>query len=303
MTTKGFSTAIVTDRIDDLAHRFGPLKLRWIAALLWLSNISWKVPTAFGRSSAGCRGLCGYVEAGAHSQALPGSAWFFREIASPNLTLFGWVTLFSEAALAVLLIAGLLPRITALLGMGMSAGIFLSVANHGGEWYWSYLLMAAIHLALLVMASDLRPHSPKVLGAVMAGYGLVVALAHIGAGLTGDGNKKWTVFATSTVSKDKDWFSDFGKNVFPGSILVGVILVALGVVVALGLLSSTASMARSVGLALVGLGTVMLLSYREDGTFIGLGSKATTACVVAALGLSLLSSSQRTQTPGSDKSH
>ena len=66
-------TSAVVGRTDELSARWAPAVLRWTAALLWLSNLSWKVPTAFGKAAGKCSGLCGYVDKGAEFRVIPGS--------------------------------------------------------------------------------------------------------------------------------------------------------------------------------------------------------------------------------------
>ncbi len=134
-------------------ERIVPAALRVTAGLLWLSNIGWKTPPDFGRSADGCSGLCRFVEAGVEDAVIPPWAWVLENLVSPNLGLFGYVTLAVEFLLAVLLLSGTLTRVAALVGVAQSAAIGLSVANAEGEWYWSYLLMAALHVAVFAMAA------------------------------------------------------------------------------------------------------------------------------------------------------
>ena len=79
----------LTGRIDRSTAAWGPSVLRATAAMLWLANVNWKVPPAFGRTGERCVALCRFVEAGAENPVVPGSAWFFEHVASPNLALFG----------------------------------------------------------------------------------------------------------------------------------------------------------------------------------------------------------------------
>lgn len=94
-----------------------------------------------------------------------------ENVVSPNLAAFGYLTLVTEFLLAVLLLSGALTRLAALVGIAQSIAIGLTVANAEGEWYWSYLLMAALHVAVLAMAAGRyygvdallrqRPHLPR----------------------------------------------------------------------------------------------------------------------------------------------
>ncbi len=273
-------TQQLTDRADDVTNRWGPTVLRWTAALLWLANVNWKVPPDFGRSGERCVALCRYVEAGAEFPVAPGSSWFFEQVASPNLALFGWVTLIVESVLVVLLVSGRFVRSAAVLGMAMSAGIGVAVANAEHEWYWSYLLMIALHLAILVTAPMARPQSARAMAAVTVVYGVLVGLAHAGAGIDGAGD--WLLF-----SQDNDLPGEWGRGTFPGSIAIGLGFVVLGLAGWFLLDRIDVRARRVTGWALVGIAAALLLTYEQGGLIIGLGSRPGNACMLAALGLAL----------------
>jgi hypothetical protein len=273
-------TQQLTGRVDGASIRFGPTVLRWTAALLWLANVNWKVPPDFGRSGDRCGGLCRYMEAGAEFPVAPGSAWFFEEVASPNLALFGWVTLIVEAVLVVLLVSGRFVRSAAVLGMAMSAGIGLAVANADDEWYWSYVLMIALHVAILVTAPTARPQTARAMAAVTAVYGVLVAIAHAGAGFTGSGD--WVLFG-----QDNDLPGDWGRATFPGSIAIGLGFVVLGVAGWFVTDRLDLRTRRIAGWTLVGIGAALLLTFEQGDLVIGLGSRPGNACMLAALGLAM----------------
>jgi hypothetical protein len=273
-------TEHVTGRVDAAAARWAPTALRWTAGLLWLANVGWKRPPDFGRSGDDCGQLCRYVEYGAEHPVLPGSAWFFEQVVSPNLTAFGWVTLLTECTVAVLLISGRYVRTAAVLGIIQSFAIGVAVANAPDEWYWAYVLMIALHVAVLATAAGARLQPAKTMAVVTAGYGLAVAVVHAGAGLTGGGS--WNLF-----SQENDVPGEWGRNTFPGSIALGAILLAVGIggwFVATRLDGSRRS---NVGWALLAFSLVLLFTYGADGLILGLGSSSTTLCITAALGLAL----------------
>jgi hypothetical protein len=244
----------LAERSDHISRRWVPDLLRWTAGLLWLSNAGWKVPPNFGRSGDECRSLCRYVEEGVNHPVLPGSSWLFENVFVPNLTAFGWATVLSETVLAALLISGRHLRVAAVLGIVQSAGIGLAVANADGEWYWSYALMIALHLAVLVTAVQVSRPSLRVNGLVLAGYGVIVALAHREAGFGGDENATWSLF-----DQRNDFPGDFGRNVVPGSILLGLLLLALGLAVAFGAPKLPDGQARVAGWALLGVTLLVLI--------------------------------------------
>lgn len=272
--------AQITVRVDDAARRWGPTALRWTAALLWLANVNWKVPPDFGRSADRCVALCRFVEAGAEFPVAPGSGWFFEQIASPNLAVFGWLTLLIESTLVVLLVSGRFVRSAAVLGMAMSAGIGLAVANAEHEWYWSYLLMIALHLAILVTAPLARWQTARAMSVVTAVYGVLVSIAHAGAGIAGSGD--WVLF-----SQDNDLPGEWGRGTFPGSIAIGLGFVVVGVAGWFLADRVDVRLRRIAGWALVGIAVALLLTYEQGGLVIGLGSRPGNACMLAALGLAL----------------
>lgn len=143
-------------RTEDKPRTVSPkltLGLRLTAGVLWLSNVGWKLPPDFGRTETGCSGLCRFVEEGAEGGVIAPWSWLLDTVVAPNLTAFGYLTLVTEFSLAALLLAGALTRLAALVGVGQSLAIGLSVANAEGEWYWSYLLMIALHVAVFALAA------------------------------------------------------------------------------------------------------------------------------------------------------
>ena len=277
-------TSAVVGRTDELSARWAPAVLRWTAALLWLSNLSWKVPTAFGKAAGKCSGLCGYVDKGAEFRVVPGSPWIFEHLIGPNLSVFGWLTLFIEATLVALLLSGRYLRVAAVLGFVQAGAIGLAVANADGEWYWSYLLMMALHVAILVLAPQARPVRAAAFGWVLAGYGALVAIGHIGAPFAGDSNGTWW----GPFAESNDVPGDFARNVFAGSILLGLILVVLGVAMALIIPKLDEAVLVPAGWTVVVISALLLVTFRADGLILGMGSKASTAAVLAAAGLTLV---------------
>lgn len=281
----------LTATVDTHSARWTPTVLRWTAALLWLANVNWKVPADFGRTDGSCRALCRFVEAGAEHPVVPGSAWFFESVASPNLALFGWITLITESVLVVLLVSGRFVRTGAALGAVMSAGIAVAVANADGEWYWAYILMIVLHLGILGTAQRARPQSARTMAVVTAGYGVIIAIAHAGAGFTGSGD--WNLF-----SQQNDIPGEWGQGTFPGSIALGLAFLAVGVAVWFLMDRLGEGEQRILGWSLVGLAAVLLVTYDPDGLVIGLGSRPGNACVLAALGLALAVPAPRSAATG-----
>lgn len=127
--------------------------MRIVVGVLWLANVEWKRPSDFGKDLG--NGLFKYVSSAIDHPVFAPYSWFVENVVAKNYTLFGWITLFTEVSLAVLLILGLFTRLAALAGAGMSVSILLSVLYYDKsyEWPWSYFLMIAIHLFVFATAA------------------------------------------------------------------------------------------------------------------------------------------------------
>lgn len=165
--------------------------LRTLAGLLWLYNVSWKRPPDFGESSG--NGLYGYTMDAVDHPVLPPFSWVVEHLVLPHFTVFGWLVLIVETTLAVLLLTGTLVRLAALIGIGQSLSIGLSVAQTPGEWPWSYWMMIGIHVVLLFTASGrvaavdrtradvAAGRGPRAVVPLLLGWGVVVALSGVAA--------------------------------------------------------------------------------------------------------------------------
>jgi thiosulfate dehydrogenase [quinone] large subunit len=121
-------------------------------AVLWINNVSWKTPPRFGEGNPPT-GLYFYTRWAFEHPVFPPYAWLVRHVVLPNFTFFGWLTLTVEGCLGAFLLIGLATRFWALVGMGQTLAIGLSVANGPGEWVWSYLLMLFVHALLFATAA------------------------------------------------------------------------------------------------------------------------------------------------------
>jgi thiosulfate dehydrogenase (quinone) large subunit len=125
--------------------------LRVGVALMWIQNSSWKVPPDFGKNAD--RGLYFWASRAVEFPVLAPYSSFVESIVLPNIAIFGWVTLLTEAGLGAFLLVGLATRFWALVGIAQTLAITLSVLNAPNEWHWSYYLMLLAHIALLGTAA------------------------------------------------------------------------------------------------------------------------------------------------------
>jgi thiosulfate dehydrogenase [quinone] large subunit len=120
--------------------------------LLWLQNVGWKIPPDFGRGDP----PSGLYLSASHAvtyEVFRPYAWLMEQVVLPNFTLFGWMVLLVEASLGAFLLIGLATRFWAVIGVAQTVVIMLSVLNAPHQWFWSYLLMLLVHLALFATAA------------------------------------------------------------------------------------------------------------------------------------------------------
>ena len=133
---------------DDGSRAARPLiaLLRVGVAFLWIENAGWKTPPDF----ASLRKFTTYA---VDYPVFAPFTWVVENLVLPHFTLFGWITLLLEASLGAFLLLGLATRLWALVGLGQTVAITLSVLNAPHEWEWSYYLMMLAHVALFATAA------------------------------------------------------------------------------------------------------------------------------------------------------
>lgn len=190
MTTTLTSPSKQHGRLDSLEARVQSLiigAMRIVVGLLWLSNLEWKRPGNFGQQKG--NGLYKYVDSAIKHPVFPPYSWFLEHVVVKQFSLFGWITLLTEATIAALLLTGYFVRIASLVGAALSVSIAMSVLTYtkAYEWPWSYYLMFAIHLLLFATAAGnhfgvdgVRRQGPEaarraqiVLGSVGVGVGIL----------------------------------------------------------------------------------------------------------------------------------
>ncbi|BCI91384.1 hypothetical protein NIIDMKKI_65900 [Mycobacterium kansasii] len=105
--------------------------LRLLAGLIWLYNVVWKLPPDFGQRSNS--GLYHFTHLAIEHPVFKPFSWAVEHLVLPYFTAFGWAVLVAESALAVLLLTGTAVRLAALIGIGQSLAIGLSVAESPGN--------------------------------------------------------------------------------------------------------------------------------------------------------------------------
>ena len=127
---------------------------RILLGVLWLANLTWKLPPDFGRDDP--EGLLYNFElASAHAVVAP-LRTLAEDVLIPHFTLFGWIVFLAELAVGLSLLLGLWTRIGALLGVVQSIAITLLVVRAPDEWVWTYVLLVAMSLVVALTPSGER---------------------------------------------------------------------------------------------------------------------------------------------------
>lgn len=231
--------------------------LRILVGLLWLYNVAWKLPPDFGESSGS--GVYGYSLDAVEHPVFPPYSWVVEQVVLPNFTAFGWMVLVVETLLAVLLLTGTLVRVAALVGVGQSLAIGLSVAQTPGEWPWAYWMMIGIHVVLLFTASGRVAAVDSVRAEATTGRGPTAAAARLLLG--------WAVLAGAAgvvavaLAVDDDLLASEGAQLGGPdfSISLGSYnVVGAGVLVAVAALMMLAASLRQRALALAAAAVAVL---------------------------------------------
>jgi thiosulfate dehydrogenase [quinone] large subunit len=126
--------------------RAGLAAVRVVLGLMWLDKVGARMPPDFN-------GLTSSIGAGDLGSGSDPLARLMRSVITPNVELLGWIILTVEVALGVFLILGLTTRLWAGVGVIQSLVILATVAGSRGVWAWTYILMAAAHVAVLASAA------------------------------------------------------------------------------------------------------------------------------------------------------
>jgi thiosulfate dehydrogenase [quinone] large subunit len=128
--------------------------LRILLGVVWLANLTWKLPPDFGKSDA--EGLLYDFRLGERYAVIAPLRDVTRDVVIPHFTLFGWLVFLAELTAGVLLLLGLWTRVGALVGLLQSIAITLLVVRAPSEWVWTYVMFVAIGLVVLVTPSGSR---------------------------------------------------------------------------------------------------------------------------------------------------
>jgi thiosulfate dehydrogenase (quinone) large subunit len=136
---------------NDATARISAVVVRIVVGLLWIENLSWKVPPNFGADDDS--GLYHFTKLAIEHPLVPAYSSLVENLVLPNFAAFAWGVYVVEICLGLFLLLGLATRFWAIVGIAQTIAIFLSVGAAPNEWKWSYFLMATAHLAVLGFAA------------------------------------------------------------------------------------------------------------------------------------------------------
>ena len=140
---------------DDVARMALVLSgLRAFVGVIWLANLSWKLPPDFGRHDP--RGLLYSFRVAEHWALVEPLRHIMRSVVIPNFTLFGSLVFAVEFAAGVLLTCGVATRVGALLGTGQALIITALVGRAPTEWIFGYAMFVVLNALPLLTASSAR---------------------------------------------------------------------------------------------------------------------------------------------------
>jgi len=137
--------------------RYLMVAIRLMFSYLWFEAASWKNPPTFGLYT-GADFYYWVNNVVQHSNFGLG-VYFFKTVVVPNFLFFGWVILILEIALGISFLLGFKTRIFAAIVVVYTFFMYMGSFGIPGEWYWSYLLMTMVGLALFAHDTSDAPLS------------------------------------------------------------------------------------------------------------------------------------------------
>jgi uncharacterized membrane protein YphA (DoxX/SURF4 family) len=126
--------------------------LRILMGVLWLANLSWKLPPDFGRHDP--RGLMySFHQAEQYALGEP-LRHFMAHVVIPHFTIFGWQVFLVEAVAGVLLLLGWHTRIGAVVGLVQAIAITVLTVRAPNQWVWGFVLFVAVSLLLAIVPAN-----------------------------------------------------------------------------------------------------------------------------------------------------
>ena len=128
--------------------------LRILAGVIWLANLSWKLPPDFGKDDP--EGLL-YSFNRAEQYAVIGPLRdLVHDVVIPHFTFFGWLVFLVELVAGVLLTLGFMTRLGGLIGTVQAIIITALVVQAPNEWLWTYVMLVVLNSLSLFAPTNAR---------------------------------------------------------------------------------------------------------------------------------------------------
>lgn len=135
----------------DASQRTGGHLTLWAMRVLiggmWYQGSTWKLPLPYSEAFAHW-----LRQSGEHA-AFPFLADLVNNVMIPWLPVVGVFIYLVELSLAVSLTLGLFTRLFALVAVGQSVFLWLSLYRSPEEWPWNYLFLMFVHVAFILTAA------------------------------------------------------------------------------------------------------------------------------------------------------
>jgi len=128
--------------------------LRIFVGVIWLVNLTWKLPPDFGRHDP--RGLLYSFQEAERSALVEPMRHLMHSVVIPHFALFGWLVFAVELTAGVLLVTGFKTRVGAIVGTAQSLVIMALVMRAPTEWFWGYAMFVVLNALPLLAPSDAR---------------------------------------------------------------------------------------------------------------------------------------------------
>jgi len=135
--------AMRSDATQRSARHVGIWLLRVLLGAMWWQQSLWKIPPNYD-------GLIYWMKQLAEHAAIQSQGDLVQSIVLPNIAVFGPLVYATEVFIGASLILGLLTRLGAVLGLLMSANLWLGLYSAPGEWPWTYFFIIILQLLFII---------------------------------------------------------------------------------------------------------------------------------------------------------
>ena len=128
--------------------------LRILAGVIWLANLTWKLPPNFGKDDP--EGLLYSFNRAEQYAVVEPLRNLMHDVVIPHFTLFGWLVFGVELVAGVLLTLGFMTRLGGLIGTVQAIVIMALIVQAPNEWLWTYVMLVILNSLSLYAPTNAR---------------------------------------------------------------------------------------------------------------------------------------------------